>query len=61
MKENVSKTNGFIMAESVMMKLGEKIGKQESHDVIHDLIEKAQKENKTFKEVIEQSKIATQY
>lgn len=61
MKENLMKTNGFIMAEAVMMQLAMKIGKQEAHDLIHNLIEQAQKENKTFKEVLEQNQITKQY
>jgi len=61
MKENVMVTNGFIMAESVMMKLAKDIGKQKSHDTVHELIERAESENKTFEEVIKQDELISKY
>ena len=61
MQINFLKTNGFVMSEAVMMALAKKIGKQKAHDLVHEFIEQAQKENKTFKEVIEQNEIASQY
>lgn len=61
MEENILITNGFIMAESVMMKLASNIGKQQSHHLVHDLIERAQKENKTLQEVVMENEIAVHY
>jgi adenylosuccinate lyase len=61
MEENLKKTKGYIMAESVMMQLAKKLGKQKSHDLIHDLIDRAQKENKSFREIIEQDELVSHY
>jgi len=61
MKENLMVTNGFIMAESVMMQLAKDIGKQKSHDIVHELIERANIESKTFEEIIKQDKIISKY
>ncbi len=46
------KTNGFVMAEAVMMQLAKNLGKQKAHDVIHELIEQAQQQGQTFKEAL---------
>ena len=36
MKENIYKTNGLIVAESVMMALAPKMGRQIAHDLVYD-------------------------
>ena len=36
MRENVRLTQGLIMAEAVMLKLGESIGRQDAHDVVYE-------------------------
>lgn len=61
MKINLMKTNGFVMAESVMMQLAKKMGRQEAHDLVHSLIVKAERENKSFNEILECEKLLAVY
>lgn len=44
MRKNLDLTNGLIISESVMIKIGEEIGRQTSHDVIYDASMKAYEE-----------------
>lgn len=45
MRRNLDLTNGLIISESVMIKLGEKIGRQTSHDVVYEASMKAYEDN----------------
>ncbi len=61
MKANLMLTNGFVMAESVMMNLAKNMGKQPAHDAILELIEHAQKDNISFKEALIKSELTAQF
>ena len=37
MRRNVDLSGGMILAEAIMLKLGENLGRQEAHDVIYDI------------------------
>lgn len=48
MYNNVLITKGLIASETVMLALGEKIGRQRSHDLIYKIAMEAQEQNKDF-------------
>jgi len=48
MKENMDKTKGLIVAESVMMSLAPHIGRQVAHDLVYDCCRKSLKEDVPF-------------
>ena len=48
MKENMDKTKGLIVAESVMMSLAPHIGRQVAHDLVYDCCRKSLKERIPF-------------
>ena len=48
MKENIYKTNGLIVAESVMMALAPKMGRQIAHDLVYDCCRESIKKNISF-------------
>jgi len=48
MKENMDKTKGLIVAESVMMSLAPHIGRQVAHDLVYDCCRKSLKEGIPF-------------
>ena len=48
MKENIYKTNGLIVAESVMMALAPKMGRQIAHDLVYDCCRESIKNNISF-------------
>jgi adenylosuccinate lyase len=48
MRRNLDLGGGLIMAEAVMLKLGETIGRQHAHDVVYDAAQTAFVENKDF-------------
>lgn len=52
MRANLEKSNGLIMSEAIMMKLAEKIGRQEAHDVIYNLAMDAFENKKSLREVL---------
>jgi len=54
MRINLDATHGLIMAESVTMKLAEKIGKSEAHHLIEAASKKAIAEKKDLREVLTQ-------
>ncbi len=55
-KRNLELTHGLVMAERVMMALVEKgMGRQEAHELIRDLAQKAFGEKKSLKEVLRES------
>ena len=48
MKDNIYKTNGLIVAESVMMALAPKMGRQIAHDLVYDCCRVSIKKNISF-------------
>jgi 3-carboxy-cis,cis-muconate cycloisomerase len=54
MRVNLDATHGLIMAESVTMKLAEKIGKSEAHHLVEAASKKAVAEKKDLREVLTQ-------
>ncbi|MFP3950183.1 MAG: lyase family protein, partial [Candidatus Micrarchaeia archaeon] len=55
-KRNLELTHGLVMAERVMIALVEKgMGRQEAHEAVRELAQKAFKESKTLKEVLRES------
>ena len=48
MKENIYKTNGLIVAESVMMVLAPKMGRQIAHDLVYDCCRESIKNSISF-------------
>ncbi|PIC95371.1 hypothetical protein CSV69_11665 [Sporosarcina sp. P26b] len=53
MYKNVSElTNGLIMSEAIMIKLGETIGRQHSHDLIYDACMVAYEENIDVRDIL---------
>jgi len=57
MHKNVSElTNGLIMSEAIMIKLGETIGRQHSHDLVYDACMVAYEENIDVREILYKDK-----
>jgi 3-carboxy-cis,cis-muconate cycloisomerase len=54
MRLNLEATHGLIMAESVTMKLAEKIGKSEAHHLVEAASKKAVAEKKDLRDVLTQ-------
>ena len=52
MRRNVELSGGLIMAEALMLDLGQRIGRQRAHDVIYDLAQAAVTEEKSFQELL---------
>src|SRR5699024_6054803 len=53
MYKNVSElTNGLIMSESIMIKLGEHIGRQKAHDLVYDACMVAYEDNLDIRELL---------
>ncbi len=52
MEKNLAMSNGLIMAESVMMKLAEMIGRQDAHDLVSSACRLAHAKGQTLKEVL---------
>jgi 3-carboxy-cis,cis-muconate cycloisomerase len=48
MRRNLDLGGGLIMAEAVMLNLGQTIGRQHAHDVVYDAAQAAFVENKSF-------------
>jgi adenylosuccinate lyase len=53
MRQNLDLTDGMIMAETLMLSLGETIGRQEAHDVIYDAAQAAATGAGKFTELLE--------
>jgi len=56
MKENIYKTNGLIVAESVMMALAPKMGRQIAHDLVYDCCRESIKNNISFIDILLKNK-----
>lgn len=52
MRQNLDLTNGQIVAEAVMMHLGQFIGRQQAHDVVYDACAKALTEKRSLYSVL---------
>jgi 3-carboxy-cis,cis-muconate cycloisomerase len=52
MRRNLDLGGGLIMAEAVMLKLGQQIGRQHAHDVVYDAAQAAFVENRPFAELL---------
>ena len=56
MKENIYKTNGLIVAESVMMALAPKMGRQIAHDLVYDCCRESIKNKISFINILLKNK-----
>ena len=56
MKRNLKISEGSIVSESIMLKLGEKIGRQKSHDIIHRILNISVRDNKNFLFLLKKNK-----
>jgi adenylosuccinate lyase len=52
MRANLDLGGGLIMAEAVMLRLGETIGRQHAHDVVYDAAQAAATEGKSFADLL---------
>ena len=52
MRRNVDLSGGLIMAEALMLDLGQRIGRQRAHDIIYDLAQAAVTEEKSFQDLL---------
>jgi 3-carboxy-cis,cis-muconate cycloisomerase len=52
MRQNLELTNGQIVAEAVMMHLGQFIGRQQAHDVVYEACAQALTENRSLYNVL---------
>ena len=52
MRENLNLTDGLIMAEPMMLALGEHIGRQDAHDVVYDAAQAAATGNEIFSDLL---------
>jgi 3-carboxy-cis,cis-muconate cycloisomerase len=52
MRANLDLGGGLIMAEAVMLKLGETIGRQHAHDIVYDAAQAAFVERKSFADLL---------
>jgi adenylosuccinate lyase len=61
-KRNLELTRGLVMAERVMMALVENgVGRQEAHEAVRELAQKAFKEKKSLKEVLKESPLGKKF
>ena len=56
MRANLDLTDGLIMAEPMMLALGEYVGRQEAHDIVYDAAQEAAVGDKTFIELLSADK-----
>ena len=56
MKKNLKISEGTIISESIMLKLGEKIGRQKSHDIIHKILNETIEDEKDFLKLLKKNK-----
>lgn len=52
MRENLDLTQGLITAEAVMMRLAERLGRQEAHALVHDAATEAASTGRPFEQVL---------
>ena len=61
MKRNLSIAKDFILSEAIMIALGEKIGRQKSHDLVHKACEEALHQNTSLSVILNGNKEVTGY
>lgn len=61
MEENLYKLRGLMLSESVMMHLGEKMGRLTAHEVVYETCMKAYAENTTMQDALMQNPKVAQY
>jgi adenylosuccinate lyase len=61
MRRNLDLSGGLIMAEAVMLKLGETIGRQHAHDVVYDAAQASATEGRDFGELLAADKRLTKH
>jgi adenylosuccinate lyase len=61
MRRNLDLSDGMIMAEALMLSLGETIGRQEAHDVIYDAAQAAATGDKSFTELLEADELVLKH
>ncbi|MEC8165153.1 MAG: adenylosuccinate lyase family protein, partial [Pseudomonadota bacterium] len=61
MRANLDLTDGLIMAEPMMLALGEYVGRQEAHDIVYDAAQEAVVGDKTFIELLSADKRVTRH
>jgi 3-carboxy-cis,cis-muconate cycloisomerase len=61
MRKNLMITNGLILSESVMLSLGEKIGKQKSHEIIYQTCMLSFEQDRPLSEVLLENQEVKQY
>ncbi len=52
MRRNLDLTDGLIMGEALMLSLGERIGRQEAHDVVYEAAQAAAVRGGSFRELL---------
>jgi adenylosuccinate lyase len=52
MRQNLDLGGGLIMAEAVMLKLGQQIGRQHAHDIVYDAAQEAFVQGRPFAELL---------
>jgi adenylosuccinate lyase len=61
MRSNLDLTEGLIMAEPMMLALGERVGRQEAHDVVYDAAQAAAVGNDTFNDLLAADERVTEH
>ena len=52
MRANLDLTHGFIVSEAVMMALAPKMGRDEAHDALYEIVHKPEAEGKTLVDLL---------
>lgn len=59
MRRNLDMTGGLIVSESVMLRLGESVGRQEAHRVVHEVARESVLAGESFAESLAQNSVVT--
>src|SRR3546814_19979511 len=51
-RRNLDLSDGLIMAEALMLSLGNHIGRQKAHDVVYEAAQTAARERKSFRDLL---------
>ena len=60
MRANVELSGGMILAEAIMLKLGETLGRQEAHDVVYDIAQSVAMSGGSFAEKLAETPAVTE-
>lgn len=52
MRQNLDLTDGLIMAEALMLSLGQRIGRQKAHDAVYEAAQAAARDRRPFRELL---------